>query len=33
VAGEALAHKVDMGLMRWIAAGLFVAMGGLALLA
>mgnify|MGYP005854167255 FL=1 len=31
--GEALAHKVDMKLMRWIAAGLFVVMGILALVA
>lgn len=31
--GETLAHRVNMKLMRWIAAGLFVVLGVLALLA
>ncbi len=31
--GEALAHRVNMAAMRWVAAGLFVLMGILAMLA
>ena len=31
--GEALAHRVNMKWMRWVAAGLFVLLGGLTLLA
>jgi putative Ca2+/H+ antiporter (TMEM165/GDT1 family) len=31
--GEALAHRVNMKAMRWVAAALFVVLGGLALLA
>jgi putative Ca2+/H+ antiporter (TMEM165/GDT1 family) len=31
--GEALAHRINMKAMRWIAAGLFVLLGILALLA
>jgi len=31
--GEALAHRINMKVMRWVAAGLFVVLGILALLA
>jgi putative Ca2+/H+ antiporter (TMEM165/GDT1 family) len=31
--GEALAHRVNMKWMRWVAAGLFIVLGGLTLLA
>jgi putative Ca2+/H+ antiporter (TMEM165/GDT1 family) len=31
--GEALAHRVNMAALRWVAAGLFMVMGILALLA
>jgi putative Ca2+/H+ antiporter (TMEM165/GDT1 family) len=31
--GEALAHRVNMRVMRWIAAGLFVLLGILAIVA
>ena len=31
--GEALAHRVNMKAMRWVAAALFVVLGGLTLLA
>ena len=31
--GEALAHRINMKRMRWVAAGLFVLLGGLTLLA
>ena len=31
--GEALAHRVNMKWMRWVAAALFIVLGGLTLLA
>ena len=31
--GEALAHRINMKWMRWVAAALFIVLGGLTLLA